>query len=94
MSKTVAIQIGNSDDKLAQREWSEYWAEIETEVMDLAVEKHFCGGSGTINPWQNFCWVIEIEESNIQPLVNRIRVIREKYRQDSVAVLSGDTQFV
>ena len=92
--KTVVIQIGNSDDKLTQSEWSEYWSEVETEICDLAIEKHFCGGSGTITPWQNFCWVIAIEESNVPVLHNRLRDIRERYRQDSVAVLSGDTQFI
>jgi hypothetical protein len=91
---TAVIQIGNTDDKLTQREWSNYWGEVVTEIDDLAADHHFGGGSGTHQPWQNYCWVIEIEETNIPVLGNRLRAIREKYRQDSVAVLCGQTEFV
>jgi hypothetical protein len=90
---TVVIQIGNSDDKLTQREWSDYWAAVETEVCDLA-EKHFSGGSGTINPWQNYCWVLDMKDTDVPVLSNRLREVRERFRQDSVAMLVGDTQFI
>ena len=94
MGTTVVIQIGNSDDKLTQREWSEYWSEVETTLCDMEADKHFSGGSGTINPWQNYCWVVAMKETDVPALKNRLRDIRAKYRQDSVAVLCGDTQFI
>jgi len=90
---TITVQIGNSDDKLTQREWSEYWEATATDVDDLC-ETHFSGSSHGYAPWQNHCWVGEIEESDIPVLTNRLRVVRERFRQDSVAITVGKTEFI
>ena len=91
---TATIQIGNSDNKLTQQEWSGYWAAMELEITHIATERHFSAGSPCECPWQNYCWVVLIEETNIPALHNRLRVVRERFRQDSVAVTVGETQFV
>jgi len=94
MTSTIVIQIGNSDDKLTQGEWSEYWKETCFEVDDIVEELHFGGSSHGWAPWQNHCWVGVIKQSNIPVLLNRLKVIREKYRQDSVAITVGTTEFI
>lgn len=94
MTTTATVQIGNSDNKLTQQEWSEYWASVDGELSDLEVEPHFSAGSHSWAPWQNYCWVVAIEESNVPVLINRLRSVRERFKQDSVAVTVGATEFI
>ena len=50
--ETVTIQIGNSDDKLTQKEWSSFVAWIEYDLKSMiGVEFHFSGGSANHTPW-------------------------------------------
>ena len=92
--KTITIQIGNSDDKLTQVEWSEYWSEVCGEISDFEIETHFSAGSHCHAPWQNHCWVITINESDVQPLCNRLTEVRKRFKQDSIALTVGDTVFI
>lgn len=41
--KTVTIQIGNSDNRLTQVEWSEYVEKVNNLVRDCAYAVHFNG---------------------------------------------------
>jgi hypothetical protein len=92
--KTMTIQIGNSDDKLTQKEWNAYWNAVNFEISNIAFEIHFVGGSDAVARWQNYCWVIAISEANEQALKNFLTVVRTRYQQDSVAVTVGTTMFV
>jgi hypothetical protein len=92
--KTVTIQIGNSDDKLTQKEWSSFCEYIGFEIVRVAAHVHFSGASDTTAPWQNTAWVFEIEPSDIEPLKGRIATVRAEYQQDSVAWTEGDTSFI
>lgn len=90
----MVILIGNSDNKLTQNEWAHY-----VEAMRLAIERichivHFFGGSSTYAPWQNVCWTIEIDLDNVGALKFDIMNIRRSYKQDSVAVMTGVTEFI
>ncbi len=93
---TVSVQIGNSDDKLTQREWSEFVQSIGDSIITYKGHIHFCGGSICQVPWQNFCWVFELENNDmvVDALREQQKRIRVKYRQDSVAWLSGVTRFI
>ena len=90
--KTVVIQIGNSDDRLTQREWYNYVHEI-SEIMTW-YERHFVGFSAPDSPYQNAAWVINVRDDEIDDIVSILESIRVKYNQDSVAVTIGDTRFV
>lgn len=91
---TLTIQIGNGDDKLKQREWSKFIGAINRSLHASAAEIHFFGTSHGDVPWQNACWVVEINDPQREALLRELTTIRQQYRQDAVAVTSGVTQFV
>ena len=91
---TAVVQIGNSDNKLKQGEWSHFCHAIAGLVADSFSEIHFSGGSDWNAPWQNACWCGSIDILNVESFKQRLALIREYWNQDSVAVVIGDTQFV
>lgn len=93
---TITLQIGNSDDKLTQVEWADFVRTTGDAILAYKGHIHFCAGSDSQMPWQNFCWVFELENDVlvVEALRKQVRLIREKYRQDSVAWLAGVTRFV
>lgn len=92
--KTICIQIGNSDDKLTQVEWSEFAESTHRLIDGYSDEIHFSGASWNCAPWQNACWVAVINLKNLTPLKNQLKMLRKKYKQDSVAFIEGDTDFI
>jgi hypothetical protein len=88
----LSVSIGNSDDKLTQKEWNRF---VE-EMIDLLADSgkvHFFGGSSNFAPWQNVAWIVELRDAPII-VMSKISKIREKYNQDSAFVLFGDGQFI
>lgn len=92
--KTITLQIGNSDDKLSQRDWSYFVNEIDhylNVTMSRYITIHFSGSSHSYAPWQNFCWVFqklndEIEQYVLDNIKSQIVIFaKEKYRQHSIA---------
>ena len=92
--KTVCIQIENSDDKLSQKEWSEFCEKIEKNCFFNAKEIHFSGCSEGSKPWQNMCIVMNIENNKIDNLKSVITNTRKSYGQTSVAIMIGLTEFI
>lgn len=92
--KTVCIQIGNSDDKLSQREWNKYVVSINDIVDEHCCERHFFGGSVFSAPWQNACWVVEVDGNNLQEFLLRLSATGTRFNQDSVAVMVSEVQFI
>ena len=92
--KTVVIQIGNSDNKLTQNEWAHFAAAVDIAISGHAHTIHFKGGSDWDAPWQNACWVCEVHEATIPALKVALRQDRINARQDSVAMLVGDTMLI
>ena len=94
MTTTLAILIGNSDDKLTQRRWHEYVTAVARVVNACAKEVHFHALSYGSDPWQNACWVLELKDGAELGLKDMLRGACELYEQDSIAVLSGVTEFL
>lgn len=90
--KTVCVMIGNSDNKLSQREWSEFCKDLRSIMGQLATETHFDATSEGSHPWQNLCVVAQIEDLDFLRL--QLSHVAAAYGQDSVAILVGETQFV
>lgn len=91
---TVCIQIGNSDNKLTQEDWSQFIADVN-EVISLYGDIHFAGGSSPEKPWQNYCWVFNSDNPDTLELIRqRVEVIKHVFKQESVAWLEGTTIFV
>ncbi len=94
---TAVIQIGNSDNKLTQQEWADFVNDIDELVDWLPVKTHFSGGSNCKAAWQNYCWVIEFKTVHVMTyddFKSSLSQIASEYRQDSIALTIGNTEFV
>ena len=67
MNATVTIQIGNSDDKLTQKQWANFVNEVRSLIVQTG-ETHFDGGSRNDARWQNFCWVVAVPLDHLEKL--------------------------
>lgn len=95
--KTITICIGNTDNKLSQLEWALYIAYVDKLLKDtkyVGLSAHFSGGSSPERAWQNYCFVIEVDQSYIELLTRELVEIRKKFRQDSIALVIGTTSFI
>jgi len=93
---TCVFQIGNTDNKLTQQEWSLFCDEFMRLVTTYSEAVHFCGGPSTWSTYQNLCMVstIRVTKEDIEEFNNCLIELRKKYRQDSIAVTSGITTFI
>ncbi len=91
---TVTILIGNSDDKLTQKQWSDFWSRVDAMIGSVAEDVHFKGASYGAAQWQNACWVIVINEEEFRWLTRELKAVRTAFQQDSVAIVVGETKFV
>ena len=97
MDKTFTVQIGNSDNKLTQKEWSDYVHELSKSLEYIGATIHFAGGSVNWSPWQNYCVVFCIENNiteRFATFLNFMEPMKKKYRQDSIAVTEGITELL
>lgn len=93
--KTGVIQIGNSDDKLSQTDWAQFILDITLIVSRYRIHQHFNGFSAAESPWQNACWVIDIpDDRHLEMLHVEMGTIAQKYKQKSIALTVGDTEFI
>jgi hypothetical protein len=88
---TVVVQIGNSDNKLTQVEWSDFIRNVHNAVSKIS-EVHFTGFSAPDAPWQNACFIIN--SYSMDGLTSELRFICKRFRQDSIALTIGKTEFV
>lgn len=92
--KTIAMAIGNSDDKLTQAEWAEFVRRMDTVIAQRCTEKHFFGGPANWAPWQNVMWLFTIDEGATEALKADCVAIRAHYRQSYIALIEGETEFI
>lgn len=88
------ISIGNSDNKLGQKEWHHFVSIVDNYIRVSAAKIHFFGGSETYAPWQNVSWIGEIEPDDIYWLEHVLEDMKNVYRQDSIFVLYGEGKFI
>ena len=91
---TVYVSIGNSDDKLSQREWSDFTKETYAEVLHCSAQLHGTWASISTDPYQNACYCFEIRENRIPALKRALGKIAARHNQDSIAWAVADTEFV
>jgi len=92
--KTVSVQIGNSDDKLTQKQWADFVTMVGSAILGHGGQVHFFGGAANWMTWQNVAWVFECDEQKVDVLKKILADIGRHFRQDSVAWLEGETEFL
>jgi hypothetical protein len=90
----VCIQAGNTDNKLTQQEWASFVEHINATLAIHQQGRYFFGGSETYAPWQNVCFVCEVDPTCLNALKTDLAQVRASYKQDSIAMLSGKTEFI
>lgn len=95
----VYISIGNSDDKLTQREWFEFYRDVDNAVRFTSVKLgtpvvHGAWTSLPIVPWQNACWCVELTPGLSERLRRVLPFMAHEYRQDSIAWAEATTEFL
>ncbi|MEU1883404.1 hypothetical protein ABZ470_39375 [Streptosporangium sp. NPDC020072] len=82
---TVYVSIGNSDDKLTQREWARFVQDTGYAVHRQAREVHGVWLSPPDWEYQNACFCLEIPRDEVRFLKAELAGLCETYRQDSIA---------
>lgn len=82
---TVYATIGNSDDKLSQREWAAFVADVRRVLAEEAETTHGEWFSAPDTPWQNACWCVEIPAYRLARARHRVGKLAPVYRQESIA---------
>lgn len=91
---TVYVSIGNSDDKLSQREWSEFYEETDDLVGFAAAKVHGRWTSAPTDAYQNACWCVELDLDDAENLRKDLPGLAYRYRQDSIAWAVATTDFI
>lgn len=92
---TITVQIGNSDNKLTQVEWSEFVHEVGKLMSTCGGPIHFHGCSHGAAQWQNAAWVSEVwNRETIKEIRSDLSIIARKFRQESIAFAVGETEFI
>lgn len=89
---TATVCIGNSDDKLTQKRWSDYVSRVNEVIRTLSPQIFFQGYSDPRAPWQNACWVFQsIDVHDRDRIVTVLARLARIYDQEAIAFVVGDT---
>lgn len=97
----VYISIGNSDDKLSQNEWANFYGAVNNEVRRLegwGATVHGVWISESNSFWQNACWCVDVgglEAWTVDRAEKNLAEIATQYNQDSIAwAVVEETKFL
>lgn len=93
----VHIAIGNSDNRLTQEQWSNYFHEVDLLVHSAAPHVHGTWLSPSESPYQNACWGFEVPDEgywNSHRVKSLLREIAGRYGQDSIAWNESEPVFL
>lgn len=88
---TAYVTIGNSDDKLSQKEWAAFLLRTHLLLDDHASRMHGSWYSGPGCEWQNACWCVEVPLERVDRLKDQLRLLAREFRQDSIAWAEAPT---
>ena len=84
--RVVYISIGNSDDKLTQEHWHDFYEQVRTDVYRLASEIHGEWVSLPTSRYQNACWaIVPRRHLDIIKAKADLGALASAYLQDSIA---------
>lgn len=91
---TIYVSIGNSDDKLTQRRWRDFWRACNSAIRQHAVRVHGEWYSGPVSEWQNACWCVEVHVADVSGLKAILAGYAAAFGQDSIAWATAETEFL
>jgi hypothetical protein len=100
-AQTILIVIGNSDDKLTQQRWADFIRDVEELIIGLesyagvTVHGRWHAYPGT--QWQNASWLLQVDGAMLphtEDLRDDLRILCARYEQDSIAWVTGETEFI
>lgn len=94
MKTTITVQIGNSDDKLTQRRWSDFVEAVDVALAEHGGRLHFHGLSPADARWQNACWVAERDVRRERRLIRTLERLAAEFGQEAIAFTVGRTAFI
>lgn len=80
----VYVAIGNSDDKLSQRDWALFQIDVNQALHTGGALYHGEWTSHPTSMFQNACWCAEINAVDAAPIKKKLRELAKAYRQDSI----------
>lgn len=83
------VTIGNSDDKLTQKQWSKFLADITFLVQEVAEEVWFTGYSTPVAPWQNMLTSFQMNVQRVPYVSKQLSILARKYKQDYIAFVAS-----
>lgn len=97
----VYISIGNSDDKLSQRDWALFYRRVALAVQEAAAAPlgalHGQWVSEPASAFQNACWALQlpVDTGAIRELRERLARLAADFLQDSIAwAVAPETEFI
>lgn len=92
---TVYVSIGNSDDKLTQREWADFIEATLGVVSKWESAKHGVWYSEPLSNYQNMCICAEVPDHAMGALRLDLHDCGSDFRQDSIALaVVSETEFI
>jgi hypothetical protein len=91
---TVYVSIGNSDDRLSQRRWRDFWHAVSTAITQHAVTVHGEWHSNPVSEWQNACWCAEVHVADATGLKAILASTAATFGQDSIVWAVADPEFL
>lgn len=89
---TVYISIGNSDDKLSQREWARFCVQVRGALGGLSMHGAWFSLPGS--EFQNACWCVVIPGDLVSHVRMRLHHLAAAYGQDSIAWAPAHVEFL
>lgn len=93
---SVHIAIGNTDNRLTQQEWAEFY-----DAVDQRIRMFVESANGTVHgrwvspstaPFQNACWAFT--GGHQESLIEHLSHLAQRFRQESIAWTEGDTVYI
>ena len=95
---TCVLLVGNSDDRLTQRTWSEFTAELEQAIIRCSSNLYQQAYTAPTSRFQSATYTFAISANSrlhaIQKLRDRFDRLRAAYGQNKIAFVVGTTEFL
>lgn len=91
---TAIVLIGNSDDKLTQKDWHYFVTDVRTIIWIFEKEIHFIGSTEPFSEYQSGCFVFEMEKNQLEAFKNKLVLVKLRHKQNFIALIVGNTQLI